>query len=117
MRRVSIATVVLLAVGALAVGWYKAIKAGPKAKLLDRFCLATRLGIEQDRSSFLSGDGRRQEEAYSRFYAGQAVYHGVSSLEYCIPEDEIPTVPDHCLLAKDWKCLARSADDILAKLP
>jgi hypothetical protein len=86
-----------------------------KAAKLDEFCWATRDALRQDRVAFESGDERKQEEAYGRFYEGLTMFHNSASFLMCV--EQIPTLPVGCWLNKDWSCLARIAGEIERKIP
>lgn len=82
-----------------------------KARLFDRFCSATRSAMREDGAAFANGTLPDREEALRRFYTSNAVYHGNQSVALCL-NDQLPTTPSECFLAKDWSCLAEFARSI-----
>lgn len=93
-------------------------RAEERAERLDRFCLATRDAIRQDRLAFESGDAAKQEQAYLRFYEGHSMHHNSASIALCLSaEEDLPPIPLGCRLNKDWACLARLAAQIEQQLP
>lgn len=78
------------------------------------FCMAVKLSVEQDRQDFESGDARRQDAAYLRFYEGQIMYHNVPSILMCVAT--VPELPLDCRLNKNWHCLADLARTIETSL-
>lgn len=85
------------------------------AKKIEQLCLGAKLAMEDDARDFESGDTRRQEAAYARFYSSHELYHGVDSLLYCV--DALPEIPANCQYKKDWACLAKVARQIRASIP
>ena len=118
-----LAAVVGCAVGATAsmVITRKVIKEAPSSRaeiFLQRFCGLTRDAIRSDRLAFESGDRKRQDQAYERFYEGGRLYHGSQSVLLCA--ETIPSLPLQCRLQKDFACLAgvaRSIEQELDKRP
>lgn len=122
-RRVAVLLVTALGLVALAVMLYKldgylarrhAARAHAQTKY-HQLCLGSKIAMRTDRDAFLSNDEELREEALSRFYEGQALYHSAASLLYCT--DKLPELPPQCWLDKDWACLARVADQIERSLP
>lgn len=87
-----------------------------RGQMLERFCTASKLAIEEDARAFESNDPHRQEEAYERFYEGGALYHSAQSLQYCVDAREIPDMPARCEVDKDWKCLGDIARQIARRM-
>lgn len=87
---------------------------------LDRFCLATKMAVHDDRHDLLSGSADDQEAAAKRFWSKE-VYHGADSLAYCIEESRIPQMPLACPMTEDksarWKCLGDFAAKVEQALP
>lgn len=112
-RWLPLVSVTVLAIVALAYAQFLRSENGrlreANAKL-DEFCLKTRLGVQEDRKDFESGDPRRQAAALDRFYAGRTIHHDPSSLLMCL--ENIPPYSAECFLGEDWTCRVSLALEI-----
>jgi hypothetical protein len=92
---------------------------GDRAKL-DRFCMATKMAIQEDRRDLLSDDVDAQRAAAQHFWSKE-IYQGADSLAYCMDEAKVPQLPVKCPLAEDektrWKCLGDFAAQVEQALP
>jgi hypothetical protein len=91
------------------------LQPSPDARItrLDRFCIATRDAVRQDRRAFEGNDQGARERAYERFYEGSAMHHNSESIAMCLAsESALPPLPLDCRLNRDWACLARLAGQI-----
>lgn len=97
-------------------GHSKLTRLEERAEVLRHYCIATKDGFHDDWTAFASGDLRKQEAAYARFYDGQVMYHNVSSFMMCTNK-EPPKLPSECMMNKDWDCLADLARQMKDLLP
>ncbi len=92
---------------------------GDRAKL-ERFCLATKMTIQEDRRDLLSDDVDAQRAAAQHFWSKE-IYQGADSVAYCMDEAKVPQMPIQCPLADDektrWKCLGDFATKVDQALP
>jgi hypothetical protein len=116
MRKRFVLIVALLALGIGGVsGFLFRARASERAdEKYRQFCYATWDGIREDRRAFESGEPKRVEEAFDRFYVGRHIYHGSESILLCI--DELPTLDVFCRLELDLACHLRLAKEIEQQL-
>lgn len=117
--RIGVYVGVVVVIGFAIAGVVTHTRAGDRIEVLEarvlrfeRFCRDTSFYIGTDRRSFESNNPDLQEVALAQFFYSNVIHHGRESIAMCLDGVEPAAPPSHCLISKDWDCLAGVAAKI-----